>query len=336
MSTAVLDEFQKYVPGRMRAGAGSNFTGFCPIHGEVPGKSTPSLSINAATGQWFCFGGCGGGNITSFLKAVGRSRKSIDSTVERLKPFLMLKRKEVSPVKKRGLFLTQHPLPERILGLWDAYAPVDLLDDGYDEELLRTHDIGYDVERHRIVFPIRDVEGNLAGIMGRNTRNVRGGRYKLYHYELREMGYPVPPMNKQDYLWRWDKVYPQLYFSDEPPTIYVVEGFKACLWMVQHGYPNTVALMGSSLGRVQKIFFERLGGEIILCLDNDTAGIKGTLKIGQRVKGCRISVMKYPSEDVPIHQPDDLTSEGLHMAINNKISFKRWQVKHDTKKKRTA
>lgn len=321
-SAPVLELAHSLIPG-LKQGAGSNWSGYCPLHGETPGKSTRSFSFNASTGQWYCFAGCGGGHLRSLLKGLGRSRNSIDLTMQRLDRFLVKVDKRASPVKRKGLFQTQYPLPERILGLFEQ-CPVSLLEEGFDEDLLWRHDVGYDSERKWITFPIRDVEGTLAGISART--NDPHQKYKVYRKELQEMGFPRYELEKGDYLWRWDIVYPQVYMAGERPTIYVVEGFKAALWMVQCGFENTVALMGSSMSDVQRVFLERLGGTVIWCLDHDRTGQKMTDRNATNLHGVRQLVMRYPDTDARL-QPDDLSEDDLVDAVENSLRLSRWRAR---------
>jgi DNA primase len=238
--------------------------------------------------------------------------------MDRLDRYLVKVARKKSPVGRTGLFRAKYPLPERILGLFES-CPEDLVNAGFDEEILWRHDIGWDSEREWITFPIRDLDGQLAGISGRT--NDPAMKYKVYRQELRDMGFPGYDIANHDYVWRWDQVYPQVYAADGRPTIYVCEGLKAALWMVQHGYENTVALMGTAMSDTQKVFLERLGGTVIWCLDNDKFGRVATRKNGYKLRGVSQFVMNYPANT---KQPDDLASDGLKNAIDTSLRYSRW------------
>lgn len=324
MSNPVLELAQGLIAG-LKPGADDNWTGFCPIHGELPGKSTPSFSINVQTGLWYCFAGCGGGHLRRLLHETGRSRKAIDVTMARLDPLLAKKAKKPGQVIKAGMFQTRYPLPERILGLFET-CPEDLLESGFTEDILWSHDVGVDTERGCITYPIRDINGALAGIMGR-TSNPGASRYKLYRQELRDMGFANYDIKNHDYLWRWDVVYPQTFAVGERPTVYVCEGFKAAMWMVQCGYENTVATMGSFLSDPQRIFLERLGGTLVWCADFDRAGQKMVAKGSKKVQGLRQVVLNYPDGFGKL-QPDDLSPEELELAITSSLNIARWRRRY--------
>jgi DNA primase len=319
----VVDEIAKYVTG-LKKGAGNNWMGFCPIHGEQAGKSKPSFSLNAATGMWYCFAGCGGGGLPTFLKLLDVPRPRVDTLMEKLRPHLTTVEKRADLTQAKNLFQTPYPLPEKLLGIYEE-CPVSLIEAGFTEETLWTHDVGFDEEQQRITFPIRDLNGTLAGISGRDVTGRAAEKYKVYQRELQEIGFKNYKLEKGNYLYRWERVYQNVYANPDRPPVYITEGFKACLWMVQNGFPNTVALMGSSMTDVQKMFIERLGGPVVLCLDNNSAGIKGTARIGYRLSGARILVMRYPPD---VQQPDGLSAEALQDAVQRALSLTTWSKQH--------
>jgi DNA primase len=320
----VLAAVDKWVLG-LRKGAGQNWIGFCPIHGEAPGKSTPSFSFREDTGQWHCFAGCGGGGLPQLLKALSKSRSFIDKTMERLRPHLQDPVRKLPSTRQEGLFKAGTVLPEKILGLWE-FLPEALTDPdtGLVEEVLFQHDIGFDPDRLRITYPIRDLAGNLAGVVGKPTGPDTRGKYLVYEKELRDMGFKNYHFENHRFMWRWERVYPNVYYSSQPSTVYIVEGFKACLWMVQHGFENTMALMGSSMSDTQFMFLQRLGGRVVLCLDDDRAGRAGTAKIGYRLRGSQVSVIRYPYPRFNL-QPDDLEERELREAVLNPYSLIQWR-----------
>jgi len=327
MSQGVLEIFETYVPG-LKASAGSNYVGFCPIHGEDPKTSKRSLSVNTETGQWFCFAGCGGGALFSFLKNVTTATKA-ERAFEKVKRSLKKPGvRKATPLSRDGvgLFRTEHPIPERILGLFD-WVPEELIEEGFEEWVLQDNDIGVDQDRNRITFPLRDVDGYLAGISGKRLSGD-GPKYKIYTTELEELGYRGQDLDPRKLVWRCDRIYPAFLAEGPKPTTYVTEGFKACLWMVQNGYPTTGAILGSTATDEQLRFLEHLGGTVVLCLDNNEAGLLGTLRSGYKLRGkTRVRVIRYPSDD-PKLQPDDLSPDELTAAVDNAIPFSHFTRLH--------
>lgn len=323
MSEAVLALFQHHVAG-LKPSGDANHLGYCPIHGEVPGRSkSKSLHVNSETGQWICFAQCGGGSLRSFLRKVTTTAKA-DAAFERVKRFLKPPKKKLTRLASDvGEFRCKYPLPERILGLFD-YIPEDLIAAGFHDDVLRDHDIGLDPGRDRVTYPVRDVDGYLAAIVGRNPDGAQGAKYTRYTWELEEMGHYGHDYPHRDLLWRCDKVYPAAFVSGVRPVIPIVEGFKACMWMVQWGFPLTMALMGSSMTASQARLVERIGGTVVLFLDNNSAGLKGTDKIGHTLQGVSVRVVQYPDRD-PTLQPDSLCPDDLHEVVETALPFSRWR-----------
>ena len=83
------------------------------------------------------------------------------------------------------------------------------------------------------------------------------------------------------FLWNYDRIFPKVSLANSDDTVYVVEGFKACLWMIQCGFKNTVASMGSHLLNTSNDSFIDLVVKIVLCFDNDEAGRKATERVGK-------------------------------------------------------
>ena len=306
MTSPILELYAQHVQG-LRPGSGDNYTGYCPLHGERPGASKPSLSVNASSGLWHCFAGCGGGSVASFLTAVGLSRLEVDKAASQVKPYTK-KAARRSPVLTGSA--EEYVLPEKVLGLFDS-CPIDLVESGFDEKTLWMHDIGYDVERSRITFPLRNLQGDLVGIIGRR-KTTDFGKYKVYVREIQELGFPRYHIRKGEYLWRGEKVYARCRAGIREP-VYVVEGFKAALWMVQAGLHSTVALMGTSMSEAQRLGLERITDTVIFCLDNDEAGRKSSLKNAKRITGARSLVVSFPSD---VRQPDDIPVEILQEVIH--------------------
>jgi len=316
----VLDFAKKYIDG-LKPTAGSNYIGCCPIHGEVAGKSKPSFSFNIATGQWYCFSGCGGGGLPQLLKRLNKSREYVDKAMVRLGPSLVKTERKKNILTRTGLFETPNPLPERLLGLFE-FCPESLIDAGFDEYLLWEQDVGYDQKRERITFPVRDIKGRLAGISGRCESYESGGKYKVYRKEIQDLGYPNYSFDNHNYLWGWETVYPQVYGAEDPAVVLLTEGFKARLWMMQSGFPDVVASMGTNISDMQRRFFQRVGGTVIFCLDNDVWGREATLKNGYKLPGCNVLVMNYPEIGL---QPDDMSHDDVIRAIETSQTYSKWR-----------
>lgn len=313
----------------------------CPFH-KGGQERKPSFYVNLEKGLFNCFACHASGNISRLLFMLGVSHEQIDREIEPIKESLEENRK-IEGLKRKGQlredpFVADPILKESVIAPF-FYCPMDLVDSGFSPEWLYYKQIGFDQKKQRITFPIRDMYGNLAGVSGRSTSPLDEPKYKVYRggyttesgeVVVGDFGegfdeeYPNYKFKNHEYLWNFDLVYPRLFWGEDSPII-IVEGFKACLWLLQHGFWNTVALMGSSLGYKQLQQLQRVGSDVILMLDNDNAGIEGANKAKSKLlrAGKRAHIVKYPDS---ARQPDDLTKEQLTTTINQAKRKLTWQL----------
>lgn len=211
------------------------------------------------------------------------------------------------------------PLPEELLGLFDKLTP-DLwaVEEGLDPALVKKLDIGIDERHQRITFPLRDLEGTLVGISGRDFTETARAKYKVYDLEYEDFGMQKHETFKSHLLWNGHVVYPQMYHQRMP--LIGVEGFKACMKVVQAGAFNTIAILGSMVSARQRWQMERIATEIWLWLDNNEAGMRGTV-ISAMGFGLPVRVIDYPDDR---EQPSDLTVEEIQLALSQSRDFTRW------------
>lgn len=320
----------------------------CPFH-KGGRESHPSFWINRSTGHWGCFTcGAHGGGLRWLLKELGVGSLGIsaklDEAEKNAKRFEEVEKSRARKKAKKA-FSGDHILPDALLGVFD-FLPVDLVEAGFSKEVLKQHDIGYDRRNDRITFPIRDLFGNLVGISGRATLIGDLPKYLVYNGRRVINGKEVPGElgewypdytndGIRDHLWRLDKCYSTLMDNHSgQEQLVVVEGYKAALWMVQHGWINTVALMGARLSPCQERIIRKLGVEVFVFLDNNRAGREGSSRICQRLAISTFPVyeVSYDRDCESSAQPDDLVEEELEKALNNakRVGGKRHERKQRT------
>ena len=336
-----MDLVRRYLPGSFRPSGAGNWQTTCPFH-KGGQERTPSFSIHPEKGTWHCFTCHEAGTLKNLLFRLNVPRATIDAELKFIQPILDAQRanwkiEKDNTFQKGNPFKADYVLPEAILGAYD-YCPYGLVTKGFDPSLLQRLQIGFDPYNQRITYPLRDMYGDLAGIVGGKTLDWQQPKYKVYEGSKKignqvkagDFGqwfdgeFPTYRCENHDFLWNYHEVYPRVAgVSDPDATVFIVEGFKACMWMLQCGYLNTVALMGSYLSERQRQMLEWLGVNIYLFLDNDEAGRRATLKVGHLLKrpmNWRIRVVTYP----PGHdrtQPDNYTQEWLNWMIGNSRSF---------------
>jgi len=176
---------------------------------------------------------------------------------------------------------------------------------GFSTELLDLFEIGGGyVDKfgfQRDVIPIRDQNGRLVAY---SARDITGQADEDYKYLLTE-GFDK------------DKVLYNLFRAKEhmgkSRSIIVVEGFKSVWNLSRAGYKNAVACMGSMITTGQQNLLYSLAFNVITLFDGDKAGVKGTIKALDDMKGkinIRPLFLPYTGKD-----PGDLTIDELHAII---------------------
>lgn len=146
---------------------------------------------------------------------------------------------------------------------------------GYTEEellqagLVSERDSGgvYDRFRNRVMFPIRDRRGRIAGFGARVLDPEDVPKY---------LNSPQTPLfDKRRLLYGLDQARKAIRSEDE---VVIVEGYMGVILPHQHGYHNVVATMGTALtdNHLRKV--KRYTKRIILAMDSDAAGVKATLR----------------------------------------------------------
>jgi len=160
------------------------------------------------------------------------------------------------------------------LDSWDA-ATRHLVERGYQEQeqveagIASERDSGgvFDRFRGRIVFPIRDARGRMAGF-GARTMDPEG-----------VPKYLNSPQNvlfdKGHLLYGLDQA--RIAIRREDRAV-IVEGYMDVIGLHQAGYENAVSPMGTALTEHQLRQLKRYSRRIILALDADAAGSQATLR----------------------------------------------------------
>ena len=141
----------------------------------------------------------------------------------------------------------------------------DLVDAGVVSE----RDTGglFDRFRHRIMFPIRDVRGRMAGFGARVLDPEAVPKY---------LNSPQTSVfDKGRLLYGLDKSRQEIRKLDQAV---IVEGYMDVIGLHQAGFGNAVSPMGTALTESQLRLLKRYSRRIVLALDADTAGSQATLR----------------------------------------------------------
>ena len=146
-----------------------------------------------------------------------------------------------------------------------GYSQHDLLDAG----LLSEREAGgyYDRFRNRIMIPIRDEQGRMAGF---------GARIVDPNDVPKFLNSPETPIfSKGRLLYGLDRARKPIRTADQAV---IVEGYLDVIALHQAGYENVVSPMGTALTEDQLRLLKKFTRKIVLALDPDTAGQKAVLR----------------------------------------------------------
>ena len=303
------------IPGvRVHNQVGNKVYCFCPFHKEGLERS-PSMVVYLDSAQWKCHS-CSPENksLQGLLEALGLTPQEATTRLRELQQW-----KVVEP-KAAAL----PPCPEMLLGQHLTYRPAPLLKAGFTREVLDEMEVGFDQERYRAIYPIRNPKGVLMGVVG-GALYPKGTHEYLTHYGTEEkylaygkrQGFPYQ-VNPKLTCWNLHRV----VRSTVREPVVIVEGFKALMWVRMAGWTNVVALGGAGVtsrndpegpsGQVELL--AGLAGPYLLFLDNDPTGVQATAiakkKLRRRTGG--VQVVRYPRR---VAQPDDLTLEEIRVCL---------------------
>jgi len=146
-----------------------------------------------------------------------------------------------------------------------GYSEHDLFDAGLLTE--RNDKKHYDRFRNRIMIPIRDENGKMAGF---------GARIVGPNDIPKFLNSPETPIfSKGRLLYGLDRARKPIRAADQAV---IVEGYMDVIAVHQAGYENVVSPMGTALTEDQLRLLKKFTRRIVLALDPDTAGQKAVLR----------------------------------------------------------
>lgn len=170
---------------------------------------------------------------------------------------------------------------------------------GFSPEILDKFEVGGGyVDKYgfqRDVIPIRDEHGDLKAY---SCRDITGKADEAFKYLL------TKGFDKNRVLYNLQRAKEHM---GESRTLIVVEGFKSVWKMYMAGYKNVVSCIGSKITPGQQSLLYSYAFEVILFLDGDAAGVKGTSKALEDMKGkIKTIPVFFPYEN---KDPGDLNIE---------------------------
>ena len=167
----------------------------------------------------------------------------------------------------------------------------------------------YDRFRNRIMFPIRDRRGRVAGFGGR----VLDDSVPKY---LNSPETLIFQKSRQLY-----GLYELLGDRSHPERILVVEGYMDVIALAQNGVQGSVATLGTAVSVSHLDILFRYTSELVFCFDGDEAGKKAAwraveIALSTLKEGRTVRVMLLPSAD----DPDSFIREHGREAFDQRMA----------------
>lgn len=280
------------------------FIACCPFHKD----SSPSFAINEE-GAYICYSTqCGetGGLFGLLTKVGGYTHQEAFQLVKNLpRRGDLAKVGLLPPFEERHRRRLPKALEESSVKVYSGITPRYMFDRGFSPLTLAAFDVGYDIEQRQVVIPIRDDNGRLMGFVRRSVDVNAPRRYFV----------DVPRHGRRGVLFNIHRVAGR--------EAVLVEGALDCMWCVQKGIRNTVALLGSYLSMEQEILLRRRFDKIVLMLDNDPAGYASTEKLISRLRWATVVVAApFPKGK----DAQDNTGRDLWGCVRNCTPGLQWLV----------
>ena len=258
----------------------SQFTEFEEKNGEywclslLKDENTPSFSVRKETNTFYDFSSGKGGNIINFIRyynmcgfsdAVEILKKyaGCDGEIQPTKRLAAVEvakkykgRKKQTKVSQTKVLPDDYMLryqknPEK-LAVWEA--------EGISKASLERFQVAYDSFSDRLVYPIRNVNGDIVNI-GARTLDPNWKQKKLRKYS---------------YLFSWDGGMNTIFGLAEnkeeiirKKEIILFEGAKSVMIADSWGIKNTGAVLTSHLSQLQLKILAKLGVRVVFALDKE-------------------------------------------------------------------
>ncbi|WP_405101713.1 DNA primase [Oceanobacillus sp. FSL H7-0719] len=170
--------------------------------------------------------------------------------------------KEIQKRRKQRIDLDEielNPiLPETVMNEFINVPHIGWLNDGIAYEIQEEFEIGFDLQSERIIFPVRNRNGEIVGIKGRSTRLEDEKQFKYL---------PIYAFQKSRELFNLHRALPYILERNE---IILWESEKSCFKSYQAGVKHTVSQMGSDISKIQAEIIKRINPEVKVILGYDS------------------------------------------------------------------
>jgi len=356
-AASIVDVVSGYTSLRKR---GATYTGLCPFHQE----KTPSFTVSADKGLYYCFG-CGeGGDVVRFLERI--ESLSFTEAIEQLgERFGVPVEFEEGAGPEAGrkdretrlLLALERAATFYQRFLWETesgrVAREYLEKRGLEEKTCRAFRVGYapdewrGLRRRAAKEGFTDRELDEAGLLisqGGKTYDRFRGRlmFPLVDHRGRVLGFggrtlkdetPKYLNSPEGSLYRKGQLLYGLYQARraiaDADEVVVVEGYTDVLGLAQADVGNVVASMGTALTDAQIGLMMRFTSNITFMFDADRAGTEAMLRSGDLARGhsLRPMVAVLPVGRDPADVAVQEGGEAVSEVIKGKISLLGFEIR---------
>ena len=323
----IVDVVSRYVPLEQRGG---NFWGRCPFHHE----KTASFSVNPTGQFYYCFGCHKSGDVISFIMGIESLdfNDAVKLLAERAKMPLpevkydddkikeQKKKKErvYALLKDAAMFYVKNLRGDRAnkhveyilnrgisseslvkFGIGASLNFNDLVDflkgKGYTyQEMLDSGAVAvkdskyYDSLGGRLIIPIINQFGQVVAFGGRLLEKADFAKYKNTQETI--------VFSKSNNLYNLNNL-KKLKNQSGLNGVIIVEGYMDTISLVQAGFENVVASMGTALTKDQARILKRYTDKVFISYDGDFAGQKASIRGLEILKeeGLDVKVVSLPN-----------------------------------------
>lgn len=352
----IVDIIGGYIPLTQR---GKNYLCVCPFHDD----HSPSMSVSAEKQIYKCFS-CGEtGNVFTFV-----SKYEGVSFIEAVAIVAAKCGLKLSETTFNNNFTDVNKTEHEIMDLAEKFfqnnlktsfgetAMAYLKDRGINNDIIKDFGIGlsldkndalstllfkknytkeqllqlglvndingnlYDTFSRRITFPLYDKDGHIVGF---SARIYRGEKDTSKYINSRE----TKLFKKGETLYNYHQARD---VAKREKEVIVVEGFMDAIRLSNEGVKNVVALQGTAMTKNQIQLLKKLRVKVILCLDNDNAGLLATVNNGELLskEGIEVFVIRLSGQK----DPDEyILANGIQAFLDNlkkPLSFFEFKINY--------
>ena len=206
---------------------------------------------------------------------------------------------KVLPPDYMDRYISDHPA----LQLWR--------DEGITPEAMKKFDVRFDPFSNRIVFPLRDNNGNIINVIGRTVDpgfKAKGLRKYTYFF----------PLGNLDMLYGFSDAKEAIAAKKE---VILFESAKSVMLCYGWGVRNTGAILTSHLNDDQRKFLIKLGMPVVFALDKDANPFTDK-NIKKLRRYCNVSVIVDQEGDLDAKDsPADKGKDVFEKLYNGRIEL---------------